>query len=180
MKHTYIIKRRFIMVCTNCGSELPAGAVACPACGALTNGAQNASYSNAPALQLKANYSLVKYIFLGLITFGIYPIVVMSSISERINLIASRYDNRKTMHYCLLCFLVAGITLGIGSLVWYHNLSDRIGNELKRRGISIEFGASTFWLWNVLGSLIVVGPFVYFAKLFGAMNALCEDYNVKG
>lgn len=168
------------MVCTNCGSEMAAGAVACPACGALTNGVQNANYSNAPALKLKANYSLVKYIFLGIITLGIYPIVVMSSISERINLIASRYDNRKTMHFCLLCFLVAGLTLGIGGIVWYHNLSDRVGNELKIRGIPIEFGASTYWLWNVLGSLIVVGPFVYMAKLLSAMNALCEDYNVKG
>lgn len=126
------------MVCTNCGSEMAAGAVACPACGALTNGVQNANYSNAPALKLKANYSLVKYIFLGI------------------------------------------ITLGIGGIVWYHNLSDRVGNELKRRGIPIEFGASTYWLWNVLGSLIVVGPFVYMAKLLSAMNALCEDYNVKG
>ncbi|MCI5667631.1 MAG: DUF4234 domain-containing protein [Oscillospiraceae bacterium] len=167
------------MVCSNCGSELPMNAVACPSCGALTGGGYQ-NYSNAPALKFKANYSLVKYIFLGLITFGIYPIVVMSSISERINIIASRYDNRRTMHFCLLAFLVTGITLGIGALVWYNNISDRIGAELRRRNIPIEFGASTYWLWNVLGSLIIVGPFIYLAKLFGAMNALCEDYNVKG
>ena len=84
------------------------------------------------------------------------------------------------MHFCLLAFLVTGITLGIGALVWYNNISDRIGAELRRRNIPIEFGASTYWLWNVLGSLIIVGPFIYLAKLFGAMNALCEDYNVKG
>lgn len=118
-------------------------AVACPSCGALTGGGYQ-NYSNAPALKFKANYSLVKYIFLGLITFGIYPIVVMSSISERINIIASRYDNRRTMHFCLLAFLVTGITLGIGALVWYNNISDRIGAELRRRNIPIEFGASTY------------------------------------
>ena len=51
-----------------------------------------------PVGQLKTNKSLLKYIFLSLITFGIYAIVCMSSVSESINAIASRYDGKKTMH----------------------------------------------------------------------------------
>lgn len=133
-----------------------------------------------PARRLSTDRGLLKYILLSLVTFGIYAIVVMSTISDDINLIASRYDGRKTMHFCLLAFLVAPITLGIGTLVWYHNLSDRIGNELIRRGINHQFGASTFWLWNVLGSFILVGPFVYFHKFFTAMNLLSENYNNTG
>lgn len=52
-----------------------------------------------PPAQLKTNRSLLKFILLSLITFGIYGIVVMSSISNDINLIAGRYDGKKTMHY---------------------------------------------------------------------------------
>lgn len=111
---------------------------------------------------------------------GIYPIVVMSSISSDINIIAGRYDGKRTMHYCLLIFLVSWLTLGIGVLVWYHNLSSRIGNELRRRNISYQFGAGSYWGWSILGSLIVVGPFIYIYKLLKAMNLLSSHYNVNG
>ena len=35
-------------------------------------------------------------------------------------------------------------------------------------------------VWCLLGSLIIVGPVVFTAKLCNAMNLLCADYNVKG
>ncbi len=133
-----------------------------------------------PVGQLKTNKGLLKYILLSLITFGIYGLVVMSSVSNDINVIASRYDGKRTMHFCLLFFIVAPITLGIAAIVWYHKISARIGNELKRRNISYNFDASSFWLWNVLGCLIIVGPFVYLHKLFKATNLLCENYNING
>lgn len=134
----------------------------------------------APVRQLKTGRGLLKFFLLNLITLGIYSIFYFSSISSDINIIASRYDGRKTMHYCLLFFIVGPITLGIATLVWFHNLSDRIGGELQRRGINYSFGAGTFWLWNVLGSLIIVGPFIYIHKLSEAMNLLSGDFNVKG
>ena len=108
------------------------------------------------------------------------PYVVMSNISSDINTIASRYDGKKTMHYCLVFFIFSGLTLGIVPLVWSHRISKRIGAELARRGINYKFGAGTFWGWNVLGELIIVGPFIYCHKLLTAMNLLCNDYNVRG
>lgn len=117
---------------------------------------------------------------MSIITLGIYGLVVMSSVSTDINTIASRYDGKKTMHFCLLVFLVSWLTLGIGVLVWHHRICSRIGNELDRRGIGYSFGAGTFWGWEILGSLIAVGPFIYLHKLFKAMNLLSEDYNTKG
>lgn len=136
--------------------------------------------STAPVGQLKTNKGLLKYILLSLITFGIYGLVVMSSVSTDINAVASRYDGKKTMHYCLLFFIVSPITLGIASLVWFHKISDRIGSELKRRNVAYSFSAADFWLWNVIGSIIIVGPFVYFHKLFKATNLMCQHYNING
>ena len=136
--------------------------------------------NTAPVGQLKTNKGLLKTLLLSLITFGIYPLVVMTAVSNEINIVASRYDGRKTMHFCLLAFIVAPITMGIGGIVWYHNISDRIGNELARRGIAYSFGASTYWLWSVLGALIGIGPLVYVHKLFKAMNLLNANYNVNG
>ncbi len=130
--------------------------------------------------QRKTNKGLLKYILLSLITFGIYGLVVMSSVSDDVNVIASRYDGKKTMHYCLLFFIVAPITFGIASIVWFHKISNRIGAELKRRGVAYSFSAADFWLWNVIGAIIVIGPFVYMHKLFKATNLMCENYNING
>ena len=134
----------------------------------------------APICKLKTNRGMVKYVFLTLITFGIYGIVAMSDVTEDINIIASRYDGRRTMHFCLITFIFSWLTLGIAPFVWAHRMCDRIGNELARRGIAYQFGAGAFWIWNILGSLILVGPFVYLHKLCKAMNLLGEDYKVNG
>lgn len=180
-------KKRF---CTRCGKEIPDGAAFCTSCGAPASGGANGAQqgyagtspqvTSMPWVQLKTDRSLLKMVLLSLVTLGIYGIVVMSSVSNDINTIASRYDNKRTMHYCLLSFVVMPLTLGIGGWVWYHKISARIGTELQRRGIDFKFGASTFWLWGVLGSFIIVGPFMYSYKLLTAMNLLSEDYNCKG
>lgn len=141
---------------------------------------QSAPQQTAPAGQLKTNRGLLKFILLNIITLGIYSLVIFSGISSDINVIASRYDGKKTMHFCLLFFLVGPITLGIADIVWFHRISNRIGNELKRRQIAYSFSASDYWLWNVLGAAIVIGPFVYLHKLFKAMNMLSENYNING
>lgn len=125
---------------------------------------------------LRTNRSLLKYILLSIITFGIYGLVVMCHISKEINTIASPRDGKHTMHF-LLVILLSVITLGIVPLVWYHRISNRIGDELAARQLDYKFSASDFWLWNILGSIIVVGPFVYLHKLFTAMNKINADYN---
>ncbi|SRR5574344_367881 len=136
--------------------------------------------ANAPVVQLRTNRGLAKFFFLSLITFGIYALVVMSHISTEINSIASRHDHKKTMHFCLVFFIFSWLTMGIVPLVWFNNISSRIGMELKRRNLPYEFSARTFWGWFILGSLIIVGPFIYFHKLMKAMNTLAQDYNVRG
>lgn len=127
---------------------------------------------------LRTNRSLLKYILLSMITFGIYGLVVISHISEEINVVAAR-DGKRTMHYCLIFFIFSWLTMGIAPLVWQHRISNRIGNELKARGIGYQFSASTFWLWGILGSLIIVGPFIYYHKFFKGMNFINGAYNAE-
>ena len=160
--------------CANCGGLIDDNALVCPRCGRAVQGPMG------PVKQLKTNKGLAKYIFLSIITLGIYGIVVMSSVSNDINFLASRYDGKRTMHYCLLFFLVGPITLGIANFVWYHKISNRIGTELRRRNIDYSFSCKHFWLWDVLGAFIIVGPFIYTYRLFKATNLLCDDYNRTG
>ena len=139
------------------------------------------AYRPMPVHQLKTNRGLLKFILLNLITFGIYGLVVMSTISTDINEIASRYDGKKTMHYCLMAFLRSWLTFGTYPQIWLHRLAERIGNERRRRGIFYVFGSGTYWGWGFFGALLFgIGPLVYHHKLFHAMNLLCGHYNVNG
>lgn len=133
----------------------------------------------APRIQLPTGRGLGKMFFLSILTLGIYPTVIWSRIVTELNLAASRYDGKRTMPYFAMCTL-APITLGIYLLVWMHQFCGRVGEELKRRGIDYKFGAKTFWLWNVLGSLILVGPFIFVHKLMKSMNQINGDFNRRG
>lgn len=144
------------------------------------NVSTNQTVASPMPAQLKANFGLLKTILLSLITFGIYGVYVFAKAGSTLDFIAGRYDGKKTMSYWLLYFLVGPITCGIAYLVWFHKISSRIGSELSRRRIDYKFGAVTFWLWNIVGLLLIVGPFVYCYKLFKAMNLLVKDYNVNG
>lgn len=133
-----------------------------------------------PAMQLDSSRSFWKIFFLSLLTFGIYGIIASGQMADDVDRIASRYDGQKQTNFYLMYFVLSWVTCGIYPLIWYHKFSARIGNELDRRGIQMDFGAGTFWLWNTVGVLILVGPIIYTVKLIKAVNALAADYNVRG
>lgn len=98
---------------------------------------QNANYPPQvaiPRANLPTDRSFIKIFLLGLITFGIYPLIAYNSITNDVNTICTRYDNKKSMNYVLLVLVITPLTLGIASLVWNHNIANRVGNELRRRG----------------------------------------------
>lgn len=128
---------------------------------------------------LKTNRSMWKFILLSLVTCGIYGLVVLYEVSNEINLVASERDGKNTVNYLWVAFILGPITLGIYTLIWWHKLSNRLGDEESALGITVDVTAKDFWLWCILGSLIVVGPFVYYSKFFKAANRINEDYNSK-
>ncbi len=128
---------------------------------------------------LREERSFISYLFLNILTIGIYSIVQVSHIGSEVNLIASEHDGKHTMHFCWIVFLLSWCTLGIANLVWYHKISNRIGAELRRRNLHYDFDAGTFWLWWILGSIIYIGPWVYIYKRIHAMNLLNADYNAE-
>ena len=122
---------------------------------------------------------LIKVILFSMITFGIYGIIFFTKLGCDLNRIASKRDNKKTMNY-LLILLLTPFTAGIAQIVWFHKLSNRIADEEHARGIQTNFSAKSFWLWCVLGSLIIVGPYAFVYKLCVNMNVLANRYNEYG
>jgi hypothetical protein len=140
----------------------------------------NVNAGTPPLRHMPILRSALKYYLLSFITFGIYGVWFKARIGDDLGVIAGRYDGKRTTSYWLAWFLLIPLTFGIYYLVWHHKLSKRIGRELRRRGHVSTFGAGTFWLWNVLGSCILVGPFIYMHKLCHTMNRLSRDYNQFG
>lgn len=128
----------------------------------------------------KQDRSFVAWFFLNLITGGIYGLVVMYFIVSDVNEICSPRDGKKTHSYLLMVFLFSWLTLGIYPLVWWHGFSDRVGDALQSRGYPRMLSAGTFWGWNVLGSLILVGPWIFDYKMLQAINTLAADANNRG
>ena len=112
-----------------------------------------------------------KLILFGILTFGIYDLVVLSEIPEETNMVVNGRDGERTMQYWW-AMLLSAVTFGIYGLVWTHKLCNRIGRELNRRELGLQnFSASDFWIWAVLGS--VIGGFVasILAAIAGAVAA---------
>ena len=135
--------------------------------------------AKAPKLQLPVKRGLGRMIIFSILTLGIYPMVIWSRLVGEVNMVASRYDGERSMSFFGMLML-SPLTLGIHSLVWMHKLCRRIGTELQRRNINSTFGPRDFWLWNVLGSLILVGPFIFLHKLMKATNKVNQDFNLHG
>lgn len=128
---------------------------------------------------LRTDYSFTKFFFLGLLTLGIYNLIVFYRISEDINYVA-KVDGRRTMSYLLVLFVFSWLTFGILPLVWWHNLCERMGEAVRRRNINVSFGASDYWIYNILLRFTIVCPLLFCSKLLRVANLLNADYNEKG
>ena len=90
--------------------------------------------------------------------------------SVEINMVASRYDGKRTTHFMWMPFLGA-LTGGIYMFVWLHKLCNRIGDEVRRRNIQYKFSAASFWLWNFVYGMVgvavtgIVGYLMYTLEL---------------
>lgn len=196
------------MICPKCGEELPDNAVFCGYCGTKMKnesaafmatvprpeyteaaGSSNTSgmgagfVSPAPAgrsmLMLNTKRAWWKMFLLGLITLGIYPSIARDKMINELNITASRYDGVQTLGL-LPQNVLSAITLGIYSFVWNHTYANRLGRELRRRGINYKVGAFDFWIFDILLFFTIVCPVIYLHKIIKATNLINENYNRTG
>ena len=126
--------------------------------------------------KFKTNRSMWKFLLLSILTLGIYSIVFFTPFANELDKIHPKRDGTKTMDF-LLVYILSLFTFSFVMYIWYHHISQRIEEALLRRKINYNFGTNDFWTWYIVGSLILVGPFIYIHKLCTAMNLLCESYN---
>nr|WP_236902560.1 DUF4234 domain-containing protein [Cutibacterium acnes] len=69
---------------------------------------------------------------MGIITFGIYDVWVLARAGEDLNVIASRWDGRRTMNFWLVALVISPLTIGIAMYIWMHQVCGSIGREQNR------------------------------------------------
>lgn len=119
--------------------------------------------------------SLLTYILLSIVTCGIYSIYFWYKFAEDTN-ITCQGDGEETTNY-IVCWLLGMVTCGIYPLYWYYKLGNRLQRNAPRYGLAFQESGTTILLWYILGSFIIVGPFIAFYFLMKNLNAIGERYN---
>jgi protein-S-isoprenylcysteine O-methyltransferase Ste14 len=121
--------------------------------------------------------SLALLILFSIITLGIYGLYWIHKLAKDVNAICE-WDGKKTGG--LLKYLFFGlITLGIYAWVWLFLLGDRLQDTAPRYGLTFKESGGIILLWYLLGSFIIVGPFVAMYIIIKNVNALAAEYNKK-
>ena len=120
---------------------------------------------------------MLAYILLSIVTFGIYGIYWTHKIAKDMNTMCQG-DGKKTRGFLFL-FFISLITFGIYSFFWIFALGDRIQDNGPKYGLTFKESGTTILLWFILGSFIIVGPFIALHIIIKNTNALAEAYNKK-
>ena len=124
---------------------------------------------------MKTNRSLLVFFLLSIVTLGIYSLFFWHGYARDMNIVCAN-DGKKTRGI-LAMIVFSLLTFGIYGLVWMYGVGDRIAFNSHKRGIYNNTTGSNVLLWNILGSFILIGPFVALHKLIDGLNKLSSDYN---
>ena len=124
---------------------------------------------------MKENRSLLLLVLLSIFTLGIYALFFWYAYARDMNIVCAG-DGRKTRG--IIAQVVFSIlTLGIYNLIWIYGAGDRIFFNCVKKNIPNTVSGGSVLLWYVLGSFILIGPFVGSYQLISGLNQLCIDYN---
>lgn len=125
--------------------------------------------------------SLLTYILLSLVTFGIYSIYFWYTYTDDLNTVCAG-DGEETTNY-ILVLLLSMVTCGIYGYIWYYKVGNRLQNNAPRYGLFFSENGTTALLWLLFGSLVCgIGPFVamhIFIKNLNALGAAYNNYNMR-
>ena len=130
--------------------------------------------------RVKTDRSLLIYILLTIVTFGIYGLIFIHELAKDVNEMCR--EDGKTTQGLLMLILLTAVTCGIYAIYWWYAVSERVGNAAARRGLNnLNFNGGTFLLWYLVGALLCgIGSLVAYYKLFDACNQVGNHYNQFG
>lgn len=124
---------------------------------------------------MKNDRSLIILILLSTITFGIYGLYFWSKYAQDMNIVCQ--GDGKHTRGIIARIVFSMITFGIYEMVWMYGVGERIAENAHKRGRRVNISGGGLLLWYILGSFIVIGPFIALHKMIHGLNDLCYAYN---
>lgn len=110
------------------------------------------------------------YIFLNIITLGIYGLFFWSKWTNDVNKLCDG-DDKDSAHYILVLFLDI-FSFGIYSLVWNYQMVERLYQKATDYGVELKHGGMFVTIWKFI-------PFVSSIYKISYANKLIAGYNAK-
>jgi hypothetical protein len=121
--------------------------------------------------------SLVGFIILSIITFGLYGLYWIYKLAKDVNLMCE--GDGKNTGGLFKCIFFGIITLSIYNFVWLYMLGDRLQENAPKYNLAFKEGGGAVLLWYVVGSIIVIGPLIATYIIIKNTNALAREFNKK-
>ena len=112
---------------------------------------------------------LGKYIFLNIITLGVYGLFFWSKWTDNVNTLCDG-DDKDSANY-ILVYILDWFSLGIYSLVWNYRMAERMYQVADDYGVEIKRGGMFVLIWRIFFPLICS-----ITKIKNA-NLLIDAYN---
>ena len=168
------------MNCPRCGAMLGEGVSICDHCGIVIDesaifGGPSYAPGPLPVRRMKTDRSIVVYILLNLVTFGIYGLYTVYSIAQDMN---EMCDDDEHTGGLLFFIVISLLTFGIYSLIWEYKIGNRVFRNAPQYGIMVRGDGTTIVLWRIFGLFLWgIGTFVGLHILFRNVNSLAAAYN---
>ena len=119
----------------------------------------------------------VAFIFLGIITLGIYPIVVLTHVRREVNTLTADNGVKKQMPF-FWAYVLGLVTYEIVPIVWLAHMAEKVQiAALERKVTSTRISKAFVVCWLLFGSYIIVGPFLVFCRFFKLLNLVEQAEN---
>ena len=113
-----------------------------------------------------------KYIFLNIITLGIYGLFFWTKWTNDLNKRCDG-DDKDSGHY-ILVFLLDIFSFGIYTLVWNYQMAERMFQKASDYNVTLKHGGMFVMLWKIVPFVSSVYKIKYLNKLAAAYNATIE------
>lgn len=135
-------------------------------------GGNNNMYTGA----LKTDRSIWAYIFLGIITCGIYGLYMMYTLERDINIACDGDGDHTTSFWAYLGLTI--ITCGIYHFYYVYKMGNRLQRNAPRYGLSFQENGTSVLMWNLFGMFLCgIGAYIAMNILLVNTNAICREYN---
>ena len=121
---------------------------------------------------LKTDRTMLSYVILSIVTFGIYDLYFRYKLIKDINLVCE--DDGKHTSGVIVLIVLSLLTFGIYGYVWNYKVGERINEQAHKRDVVVNINGMIMLLCT---ASLGFGFFIAMFGLIKSMNKLCDDYN---